>query len=132
MYWPGTLEPGKTNQPMIVYDILPTVAKLVGIEVPPEMNVDGVDVWPAVSGGTSLGERMFYWNIGNKKAIRIGDWKLIHTGRDLDGGNAELFNVVEDPYEKTECSESHPDIFRKLLEELKYQHSLDPPSNTAG
>ncbi|MFC1551788.1 sulfatase [Candidatus Latescibacterota bacterium] len=125
MYWPGTLAPGKTVQPMIVYDILPTVAKLAGIDVPEEMNIEGMNVWPSVSDGESVGDRFFYWYIGNKSAIRKGDWKLIHTGRSFDAGKSELFNVAEDPYEKTECSTTHPGIFKELLDEIKHQHTLD-------
>ena len=125
MYWPGTIEPRKVDQPMIVYDILPTVARLAGIEVPEDMNIEGMNVWPSVSEGEPVGDRFFYWYIGNKSAIRKGGWKLIHTGRTFDTGTSELFNIAEDPYEKTECSKTHPEKLKELLDEIKHQHTLD-------
>jgi len=68
---------------------------------------------------------LFYWHIGNKFAVRKGGWKLIHRGKSFEQGTSELYNIAEDPYEKTELSSVNPEKFKELFEELKYQHSLD-------
>ncbi len=125
MCWPGTLKPGKTDQLMIVYDIYPTVARLAGIEIPEELHIEGMNVWPSVAEGEDIGNRVLYWHIGTKFCIRKGDWKLIHRGKSFDSGNSELYNIAEDPYEKNECSASNPEKYKELLAELKRQHVRD-------
>ena len=44
MYWPGRLDPRKVDQPMIVYDIFPTIAQLSGITVPEALNIEGRNI----------------------------------------------------------------------------------------
>ena len=125
MYWPGRLEPHKVEQPMIVYDIFPTVAGLAGIAIPDDLNIEGVNVWPWVAGGEAVKDRLLYWHVGNQYAVRKGGWKLKYRGRSFEQGKSELFNIAEDPYEKNEISKANPEKLKELFEEMKYQHSLD-------
>ena len=46
---------GKTSDRLTdLTDILPTIADAVGVEVPAEWNIDGVSLYPEISGGTPL------------------------------------------------------------------------------
>lgn len=113
--WPGKLEPRKVAAPMHAVDWSPTLAGLVGYEVTEDPAWDGVDVWPLLTGEKpSLGERTFYIVWGgkrNREALRRGDWKIVRNG----GEKWELFNLADDPYEKTELSSQMPEKVEELL-----------------
>ena len=50
MWWPGKIPAGTScKTPAMTIDILPTVAGLIGAELP-EKKIDGKDIWPIISG----------------------------------------------------------------------------------
>jgi len=52
------------------------------------------------------------------QALRYGDWKLIvFAGK--KGGKVELFNIANDPNEKDNLAESHPEKLEELRRKLK-------------
>jgi arylsulfatase B len=123
LHWRGTLAPGILNDVVSATDILPTFAALAG-EVPAgKIPLDGIDVWPAISGSNFQIERTLYWNSGSQRAIRMGDWKLVETNR---GKTAELFNLREDPFERRDLSHDVPGRASLLAEKLEQIMSSDP------
>ncbi|MEI2727318.1 MAG: sulfatase [Verrucomicrobiota bacterium] len=89
--WPGKIPKGSVCQePAMTIDILPTVAKLVGAELPPH-KIDGLDIWP-LPGWCSWAKNpheayyLFYEN-NQLQAVMGGNWKLQlpHTYRTLAG-----------------------------------------------
>jgi arylsulfatase A-like enzyme len=50
--WPGHLSPGVFDQPMMIQDLLPTIAGLAGAQSP--SSVEGKDVWAAWTEGEPL------------------------------------------------------------------------------
>ncbi len=128
MRWPGILEPRKVDDPMIVYDIMPTLAHLSGAAVTDDMHVEGRNIWPAVIGDSVPGDRIFYWGMHNQLAVRVGDWKLIHNNGSPDEGSEELFNITEDPYEEHDLAEENPEKCAELHRELVRQFNMDEKS----
>ena len=126
MYWPDKLKPGKNSDTMIVYDILPTLIHLAGGSPPEELNIEGKNLWPAVTGTFTLKERILYWRSARNFALRKGQWKLIHNGKTPDEGTDELFNISEDPYETRDMAEGKPTLLKELKKELSRQFALDP------
>lgn len=47
------------HEPVIVLDLLPTFLKLAEADVP--AGLDGVDVWPSVTGQRSLEREYLFW-----------------------------------------------------------------------
>ncbi len=123
--WPGHIDAGTVEHPVYVCDLVPTLAALAGTEVPPEMDVEGIDIMPLVNGGTMTSERTFYWRSGGRLAVRIGDWKLIHNGRTPDEGDVELFNIAEDPLETNDLAVQNPAKVEELKVELARQFVMD-------
>lgn len=113
--WPGKLQPRKVAAPMHVVDWSPTLAGIVGYGLEEDPAWDGVDVWPLLTGERdALDERTFYVVWGqkrNREALRRGDWKIVRNG----GKKWELFNLADDPYEKTELSSQMPEKVEELL-----------------
>jgi arylsulfatase A len=133
--WPGHVPPGTVcHEPAMTIDLLPTVAKLAGAQLPSH-KIDGLDIWPLLSGqpgAKSPHEAFyFYWN-NDLQAVRSGRWKLHfpHSYITLDGkpGGKEgrpvpyaqaqtplaLFDLEIDPGEKTDVADKHPDIVHRL------------------
>ncbi len=129
---PGRIPAGThVADPLIVYDVLPTFAALAGTTVPATMGVEGVNVWPVITGEARAPDRILYWRLTTKIAVRKGDWKLLHKGTDPDKGTDELYNIAEDPYETTDLAAARPDILANLRAELRAQAAKDAPDRYA-
>jgi arylsulfatase A-like enzyme len=120
--WSGHIKPGSLEQPMHIIDWLPTFAQVAGYPAGPDLKLDGVNVWPMLTGEKAdVGKRTLYLK-KKASALRHGDWKLIVEGR-----SAMLFNLVDDPGEQHDLAAAHPDVVAQLQALLKEQHSLDGP-----
>jgi len=123
--WPGKLESRKVTAPIHVSDWMPTLTRLAGWKPQEDLHWDGHDVWPLITGEVTEPEpRTIYWSLfrGEKAnhALRQGNWKLIqHKGR------TELFNLADDPNEKNDVAAEHPELVRKLEEQIEAMQSND-------
>ncbi len=118
-YWRGKLNHAQVTQKIIVNDFYPTLASLAGISPPAKANIEGINIWPYVTGRAANIERTFYWKTRNAIAIRKGDWKLIHHGASLNEGRNELFNLVIDPYENQDLAQVNAQKVSELLADLQ-------------
>jgi arylsulfatase A-like enzyme len=76
--WPGRIAPNSVcNELVASLDLLPTLAGLCGGS-PPGRRIDGLDVWPLLSGQTPVSPRkaFAYFNGTALHAVRSGKWKL--------------------------------------------------------
>ena len=123
--WPGKLMPRKFKQPMHAVDWLPTIASLVGYKSEHDLKWDGINLWPALTGASSVGEpRTIYIAMQNGgRALRHGDWKLITPAR----GDPQLYNLAVDPYEKNDLAQTEKERLASLQELLVEQQALDNP-----
>ena len=121
--WKGTLKAGKVTAVMHVVDWMPTLTKLAGYKPPRDLKWDGMDVWPLITAKVAEpADRTIYWKFtGGRFAIRRGDWKLIVQGR----AKPELFNLADDPYEKTNLAAKQPDRVGELKKLLGEARKLD-------
>jgi arylsulfatase A len=137
MRWPGKIPAGTTcDELCATMDLLPTVAKLIGAEVPSERNIDGHDIWSLMSGAdgaTSPWEAFYCYYDGGLQAVRDRQWKLHlpHQYRTLDGKpggkdgypvqysqaeiGTELFDLKADVGETTDVAGKHPEVVVRLL-----------------
>jgi arylsulfatase A-like enzyme len=123
--WPGRLEPKEVRQTISYLDWVPTLAHLAGAEVRPEWKSEGGDVWPLLTAkGTPPPARVLYWNIGSAAAVLSGDWKLIVSRR--KPGAVELYNLAEDPQEKTNLADTQPRKVEEVRKLLTGEQKLDP------
>jgi arylsulfatase A-like enzyme len=115
MRWPGRVKPGLVSDFRgLTMDIIPTIAELCGVEIGHE--IDGRSFAQLVTTGAQeqLEHPVFHmWLQGKtKEAMRHGDWKLV---RDKAGTPFELYNMANDPYEKTDLAKANP----AKLDEMK-------------
>ena len=105
---------------MHVVDIFPTLAGLAGASTSKGKPLDGVDVWSTISEGKPSPRQEVVYNVEPfRGGVRQGDWKLIW--RTPLPSQIELFNIVQDPYEKTNLADQNPQMvaqLQKRIEEL--------------
>lgn len=124
--WPGHARIGETNEPLIQWDIMPTLCELMGQNVPDK--VDGESFLPLLNSPVATMKReMIYWHFpyyhpaesyeGTKpcSAIRAGKYKLIYFYED---DSSELYNLESDVSETNDLSMQMPEMTRQLKENL--------------
>lgn len=112
--YPGVVEAGKVyEKPVISLDLFPTSLRLAGLD--PTKQLDGVDLIPHLTGADEDDphESMF-WRVGNRGALRKGDWKIVRSGPKEKANSWMLFNLAEDKEEANDLAESRPEILKDL------------------
>ncbi|MEX2114696.1 MAG: sulfatase [Pirellulales bacterium] len=136
--WPGVIPAGsECRQPAMTIDLLPTIAGLIGAELPSH-KVDGLDIWPLIAGQPGAKNPhdayYFYYADNELQAVSSGTKKLYlpHTYRTLAGRpggrdgvpvdyeqrtlkGPELYDVVTDLGETTNIAADNPQVVEQLL-----------------
>ena len=134
---PGRIPAGSLcTEPVMTIDVLPTVARLIGADLP-DHPIDGLDVWPlatGVPGAKSPHEAFFfYYHRNDLEAVRSGRWKLHfpHGFRSMKGQDPgadgipgkydhsvktdlELYDLEADLGETTNVAARHPEVVERL------------------
>jgi arylsulfatase A-like enzyme len=140
-HWPDRIPADSVSDELVTaMDLLPTIARLAGAEVPKDRVIDGRDIWPILSGqpgASSPHEKFFYFFAGQLQAVRSGKWKLHipHRYGTLTGGEAgsggamgrtaearielALFDLERDVGETTNVIDEHPKVVPGLLTFIK-------------
>ena len=126
--WPGSIPRGQsTDEIGAACDLLPTFAKLASAELKADRKIDGVDIWPLLSGKTSQSprEEFFYFRGGGRlQAVRDSKWKL-RLGSTKGKGNKqkiippELYNLADDVSEANNVADAHQDVVERLKNRAK-------------
>lgn len=143
--WDGHIKAGSTvSEPLHMVDWYPTLVKLCGAKVEQKLPLDGLDIWPTLTEGKPSPHDVILINTTpNTGAVRAGDWKLVvrNGADDPDGGEApapkkkgkdkdgvELFNLKDDPFEKTDLADKHPERAKELQAKLSgfAKHAVAP------
>jgi arylsulfatase A-like enzyme len=116
--WPGRIKPGEVGGMMHVVDMYSTLTKLAGADVSKAKPLDGIDVWSTISSGAPSPRREIVYNIEPfRGGVRVDDWKLIW--RTPLPSALELYNIPQDPSEKTNLADSNPAIVAELQRRIE-------------
>jgi|694.fasta_scaffold131064_2 arylsulfatase A-like enzyme len=126
--WPGHVPAGRIENDAIIsgVDLLPTVCKLAGTEVPAAHNLDGEDVSDLLLGAKRARAKPLYWewrfsitgepfHRSPMLAMREGHWKLLMNP---DRSRVELFDIPHDPTELLNVAKDHPEVVQRMSEKL--------------
>ena len=130
--WPGQFPKGAAVQkPASTLDILPTIFKLTGAELPKDRTLDGRDIRSYLTQGEKAKEmefKLLYSHGRNTpNAIRKGPWKMhIKLGSQIGkrkGFEATrekplLFQVEHDLHESFDRASEKPEVLKDLQKEL--------------
>jgi len=122
--YPGRIPAGVVSSEIVgSMDLFPTVTRLGGATLAPNGPIDGVDVWPLLSGAQSRSPREEFFFFGGSgpgapsvlNAIRRGRWKL-HIKRSGDTfESVALYDLDEDIGERFDRRELQAQTVRDLL-----------------
>jgi len=119
-WWPDKIEAGsKSNHVSAFWDIMPTVAELVGVEAPE--SIDGISFLPSLLNkeGQKVHEYL-YWEFhekGGRQALRKGNWKLVrYNVFDPEKATTELYDLSIDIGEDTNVAADNPELVKEMLE----------------
>ncbi len=116
--WPGQIAPGsKTDHVSAFWDVMPTIADLLGLQTPP--NTQGISFLPTLLGkGTQKEHDYLYWEFherGGRQAVRKGKWKYIsYNVLNKEKRTTELYDMNADPGEIENIASKHPEIVKEM------------------
>jgi arylsulfatase A-like enzyme len=114
--WPEKIKAGAvTQQIAITMDWAVTIMAIASAKPHNNFPVDGVDLTSVLKGQKEIVDRKLCWRTfqrAKQKAIRMNEWKYLQ-----DDSGEYLFNLSNDPKEKTDLKQSHKSVFEKLKKE---------------
>ncbi|MGB9688714.1 arylsulfatase [Thermogutta sp.] len=130
-WWPEHIPAGSVSDHVAAfYDILPTFAELVSVDVPP--GVDGISFLPTLLGHPQKQQNHDYlvwefYGYGGQQAVRFGPWKAVRQQcyKDPDGP-LMLFNLESDPGEQVDLAGRHPELVTRAKNILEKEHRESP------
>jgi len=152
---PGTIPEGAISSEMVTsLDILPTILKITGAKFPRQPRIDGLNIWPILTGekGAKCPHKAFFFvNHSDIQAVRSGKWKLHipHTYRivirpgadgmpgiqDNTGGKIKLslYNIEKDPSETKNLAAKNPEVVFRLEKYISdFKKDLEKNSRPVG
>ena len=126
--WPARIEAGRVSDEIVhAMDLFPTLARIVGGEVPADRVVDGIDMSGFLLGDTDTsGREGFIVYMGNDVfGVKWRDWKL-HF-KEQTGWNGvlreytmpRLYNLMNDPQERDNVLFPHTWVPKAALPQLE-------------
>jgi uncharacterized sulfatase len=124
--WPGQLKPGVVSEIGSALDVYSTALALADAE--PTLNTDGLDLSRTLlEGAPSPRKGLAYYHMGELRAFRHGNFKLHLI---TEGAYSQppartvheqpvLYNLANDPSEKFDVAEQHPEVVIEILERIE-------------
>ena len=133
MSWPGKVKPGVVSGMGSTLDLYRTVAAITGADG--SRGIDGYDLSATLFElQASPRETLAYYRAGELFAFRSGPWKLHLRTEGAYGQGPELtiheqpllYHLLNDPSERFDIAEDHPDVVARILAEIKaHQAALE-------
>jgi arylsulfatase A-like enzyme len=118
VHWPaGIKDKNKLrHDPSHFVDVLPTLVDLGGGKpaAPDGPPLAGRSLKPALAKDRSMTREFLYFNHNDNRALRVGDWKLIATGK---AGPWELYDLARDRCEQKNLAAAQSERARKMAEQ---------------
>ncbi len=115
--WSGQIPQKQVSTEMATtMDLFATIVEVTGAKLPTDRKIDGHNILPLLKGEAKSPTKKLYYFSGTKaEAVRKGNWKLRVTRID----KVQLFNLKNDPGEKYNVAENHPETVTELYADLK-------------
>ena len=123
VHWPNGISKGKRYAyPVSSLDFYPTFLTLAGAKVPDGKELDGIDIWPALTQNKSAREGGSLYVIRHRKSahdvsVRRDKWKAVRTKKT---GKWQLFDLEADIGENNDLATKHPVILQDLVRDVSY------------
>jgi arylsulfatase len=123
VHYPPFIEaPAIIDDFIFIKDVTPTILDLAGVEHPGDRydgrsieSMTGISFLPLLRGeGQGQKARVTGIELLGKRAIRSGDWKLVHMPEPYGIDGWQLFNLQDDIGESRDVSTEHPEVVAEL------------------
>ena len=114
MQWTGKIPKKQTyKNPVISLDLFATSIALAKAQL--KRPLDGVNLIPYLTNqNQGVPHQTLYWRLGNRRAIRHGDWKLLSNPKNGEKQTWELYHLTDDISEQKDLSSRHTDKVDEL------------------
>ncbi len=131
--WPGKIKAGSTTDlPTALWDMMPTFLEACGETDKIPEGIDGISILPTLTGkGKQAIHNHFYWETGNAKSVRMGDWKGYCRVKKGVDGKIELYDLKTDPKESKNVADQYPEVVAKI-QTIMTEGRTDSPYFTLG
>jgi arylsulfatase A-like enzyme len=131
--WTGKVAAGSQSTHISAFwDILPTMADLVGQPVPEQS--DGISILPTLLGEAEQPKHQYLYHefiqAGSRsytaRSLRAGDWKAVQSSKGKKKNSLqpiELYNLKDDLGETTNLSQKYPEILSKMERFMDEAHT---------
>ena len=116
--WPARIEPGTTDAPAHVADLLPTLLDIAGTEYPataggnPTPALDGASLLPVLDGDSRPQPELMISGFTERfRMVRMGDWKIVRVNAE----SWQLYHLPSDPTELDDRAASEPALLEELV-----------------
>lgn len=129
--WPGVFPAGRVSDfPWAFWDFLPTAADIAQSTRPEDL--DGLSILNTLLGKPQKPHDYFYWEVSDpghelRQVVQSDNWKAISLA---SGASGTLFNLVNDPGERTNVAALHPQVWNRLANLMKQARADLSPSST--
>ena len=142
--WPGHTKPGSVcGEPISFVDILPTLCKITGANVPADRAIDGANILPVFEGKSIQRNTPLFWYFYRTRpqaAMRQGDWMILGQLNGQPGGSHkmvaddmefikntklikfELYNLREDISQQNDLAKVKPQRLKAMKQKLIKLH----------
>ena len=114
-----------------VMDLYPTILNLADVAVPKDHVIDGTDLAKQLAGKRNPDrEERFLMHFPHSHrsnyytVLRLGQWKVIyHYLPNMNPAKTqyELFNLNDDPFEKSNVADEQPQVLKRMMREMVEQ-----------
>lgn len=141
--WPGKIPSDRVDKKSILsaVDLLPTFCDVAGVELPNDYQPDGISQINALMGnGMTMREKPLFWKFNSpwpaqasrphhwiSYAVVENQWKMVTNG---DQSHVELYDILSDPFEKKDLSQSRRPTVNHLTTTLNQWVSTLPAKPT--
>jgi arylsulfatase len=148
--WPGKIKPGKSNEMVSIHDFFPTLATIIGAEVPSDRPIDGFDQSDYFLGIKEQSNRdhLITFIDNEIAAVRWKNWRIypkqfissegtpatlgVGSYRATGTGYPSIYNIHRDPREEWNQVGFNAWVVGPYLQIVgKYQKSLEKYPNPA-
>jgi arylsulfatase A-like enzyme len=127
--WPGVAPAGRVESRAVSsLDIAATSLAAAGVELDAAA-LDGVDLRPwLMSERSDTPHSELYWRVGERAALRQGDWKLVRSRARRQAGSWELYDLSSDLAETHDLAETNPERREAMVQAWdKLDAEMVPP-----
>lgn len=134
--WKGRIQPQVSDEVVCTIDLAASLAALTGQTLPDDACLDSFDVLGALLGDRDARGRDHLVQQDNGRSgsygLRVGDWKLQRHDRSSSRNQVvekqlentrvpkfQLFDLADDPAEKKNVIDQHPEVAEKLQQQLQ-------------